>query len=72
MIVISDTTPIISLMKVQRLELLEKMYGKILIPKAVYRELTENPSYAKEAEMIRTLDYLEVVPIPMLRLCVRV
>ena len=38
MIVISDTTPIISLLKANCLELLEKLYGKVLIPKAVYRE----------------------------------
>ena len=50
MIVISDTTPIISLLKVQQLQLLQRLYGTILIPNAVYRELTENPSFAEEAK----------------------
>ncbi len=40
MIVVSDTTPIISLLKAGQLELLEKLYGNVLIPRAVYRELT--------------------------------
>ncbi len=60
MIVISDTTPIISLMKADCLELLQKLYGKVLIPEAVYRELTENPSYAQEAKIIKTIEFLSV------------
>ena len=42
MIVVSDTTPIISLLKAGQLELLRKLYATVLIPTAVYRELTEN------------------------------
>ena len=42
MLVISDTTPIISLAKANRLYLLERIFGKVLIPKAVFEELTEN------------------------------
>jgi predicted nucleic acid-binding protein len=37
MIVISDTTPIISLMKTGRLELLQKLFGVVYIPEAVLR-----------------------------------
>lgn len=37
MIVISDTTPIISLMKISQLELLEKYFGEIQIPNAVIK-----------------------------------
>ncbi len=44
MIVVSDTTPIISLMKAGRLELLHKLFGTVYIPEAVYQELTENKS----------------------------
>ena len=39
MTVISDTTPIISLIKINRLDLLQKLFNEILIPQAVYREL---------------------------------
>lgn len=52
MIIVSDTTPIISLLKAEQLELLQKLYKMVLMPQAVYRELTENPVYRKEAEMI--------------------
>ncbi len=45
MIVVSDTTPLIALMKASQLELLQKLFGKILIPKAVYDELTSNATF---------------------------
>ena len=49
MIVISDTTPIISLLKANKLTLLQKLYGTIWIPTEVYRKLIENPVYTREA-----------------------
>ena len=63
MIVISDTTPIISLLKADQLELLQKLYQTVLVPRAVYRELTENPAYIKEAEIIKNVDFLSVATI---------
>ena len=39
--VVSDTTPILSFIKLDRLDVLEKIYKKIIIPKAVYQELEE-------------------------------
>ena len=45
MIVISDTTPVISLLKAGQIELLEELYETVLVPIAVYKELTENPVY---------------------------
>lgn len=63
MIVISDTTPIISLLKADRIDLLQKLYGIVLIPKAVYRELTENKKISNEAEVIKTLDFLHTITV---------
>lgn len=63
MIVISDTTPILSLLKAGCMGLLEKLYGNVLIPKAVYRELTENPSYSEEAELIKTAEFFSVAAV---------
>ena len=61
MIVISDTTPLISLLKIDRLILLEKMFGTVQIPKGVFAELTENPKYESEAEIIRNSTFIQVV-----------
>ena len=38
MIVVSDTTPLISLLKIGRLDLLEKLFGIVYVPQAVYKE----------------------------------
>ncbi len=63
MIVIADTTPLISLMKINKLVLLTELFGYILIPEAVYHELTKNPSFKNEAEEIKNCKYIHVVCI---------
>ncbi len=60
MIVISDTTPILSLLKAGQLGLLEKMYQTIVIPEAVYNELTGNNSYETEWKAIESCPFLSV------------
>lgn len=60
MIVISDTTPIISLLKAGRLELLEKLYQTVIMPEAVYEELTNNDDYEEERKVIERCPFLAV------------
>ena len=38
MIVVSDSSPLISLARIGRLELLQRLFGKVFIPQAVYAE----------------------------------
>jgi len=45
MIVVSNTTPIISLSSIGKVDLLEQIFGKIIIPKAVYNEIKQKYSY---------------------------
>ena len=52
MIVIPDTAPIISLLKINRLDLLQELFGTVFIPKAVHDELTQNEKYELEAKVI--------------------
>lgn len=42
MIVVSDTTPIFSLLKAGRLGVLETLYQTVMVPEAIYDELTSN------------------------------
>lgn len=56
MIVVSDTTPIISLMKAGQLELLQKLFGVVYIPVAVYRELTENEVFSQEVKWYKSVN----------------
>lgn len=58
MIVVSDTTPIISLMKAGQLELLQKIFGIVYIPEAVYRELTDNEAFSEEVRMVQVCEFL--------------
>lgn len=60
MIVVSDTTPIISLMKAGQLELLQKLFGVVYIPVAVYRELTENEVFSQEEKMVQECEFIYV------------
>lgn len=41
MIIVSNTSPLSSLAKIDRLILLQQIYNKIIIPEAVYYELTD-------------------------------
>ena len=63
MIVVSDTTPIISLMKIKQLELLEKLFGTVKIPVGVFEELTANPLYQEEVEQIKRSSFIEIVSV---------
>jgi hypothetical protein len=44
--VVSNTTPIISLASIGRLDILRMLFGEIIIPQAVYQEIKAKPSYA--------------------------
>lgn len=61
--VVSDTTPLITLLKVQHLDLLEKYFGEVQIPVAVFNELTCDSRFIKEAEQIRNCSFIKVVEI---------
>lgn len=63
MIVIADTTPLISLMKVGHLSLIQQLFGEILIPNAVYKELVSNTKFPDESRQIRESDFIKKVEI---------
>lgn len=60
MIVVSDTTPLISLLKIDRIGLLEKLFGQVLIPQAVFDELTVDERFKLEADLIRQKQFIKV------------
>lgn len=60
MIVISDTTPILALLKANQLNLLNKLYEYVTIPESVYRELIDNPVFEHEKEEIINAPFLKV------------
>lgn len=60
MIVVSDTTPLISLLKIDHIDLLEKLFGQVLIPQAVFDELTTDERFWLEADQIRRKKFVVV------------
>ena len=63
MIVVSDTTPLISLMKADCLRLLSPLFQEVLIPQSVYLELTANPAFTEEASQIKNSTFIRVVTV---------
>ncbi len=63
MIVVSDSTPVITLMKADVLFVLQPLFGEVLIPETVYQELTSNESYSEEAGLIKMSAFIKVVKV---------
>ena len=63
MIVVSDATPLISLMKIGHLDLLQYYFGEVQIPPAVYNELITNTNYQDEANLIKDCPFIHIVKL---------
>ena len=59
MIVVSNTSPIINLAAVGQLDLLRQLYGKVIIPQAVYHEITVIGAGQPGAMEVQTLEWIE-------------
>jgi len=60
MIVISNTSPLINLLAIDQLDLLKKLYGKIIIPQAVYQEITVKGAGQKGSTELEKLNWIEI------------
>jgi len=59
-IVVSNTSPITNLAAINQLHLLQQLYGSIIIPEAVYRELTDLDSPVPGTTEVQTYDWIEM------------
>lgn len=60
--IVSNTTPLISLLKIDKINLLKELFGTVSIPKAVFKELEqgkEKPFY----QDINKTDWIKIVEI---------
>jgi hypothetical protein len=57
--IITNTTPIISLLKIGKLTLLKELYEKVIIPTAVFKEI-ENGKEKSYYQDLSLLDWIEV------------
>ncbi len=60
MIIISDTSPINNLAAINHLHLLHQLYGIVLIPDSVYRELTDPNFPVSGAIEVQTVNWIQV------------
>ncbi|MCK9452273.1 MAG: DUF3368 domain-containing protein [Bacteroidales bacterium] len=60
--IVSNTTPIISLLKLNRLEILQQLYSKIYIPLAVYQEIEAGKEkvYYKDLSEIKWINISQI------------
>lgn len=60
--VISNTTPILSLLKINKLPLLKELYGKIIIPNAVFQEIEtgREKQYYQDLSLLSWIDIMEI------------
>ncbi|MBD2576758.1 DUF3368 domain-containing protein [Oscillatoria sp. FACHB-1406] len=59
MIIVSDTSPLNNLAAIQQLHLLHLLYGIVLIPEAVYRELTDPDFPVAGATEVQTFEWIQ-------------
>ena len=58
--VVVNTTPLIALSHVGQMDILKKLYGEIIIPKAVYRELSVKTESTCKKAVDRSLEWIRV------------
>lgn len=59
MIIVSDTSPINNLAAINQLDLLRQLYDTVVIPQAVYRELTEPDFPVAGATEVQSFDWIQ-------------
>jgi predicted nucleic acid-binding protein len=60
MIIVSNTSPISSLAKIDQLSLLEDIYVRVIIPQAVYNELTDIRAGEKVNNALKNANWIEI------------
>jgi len=60
--VVSNTTPLLSLLKIGKPEILRELYGRVLIPPAVFREIEAGRDKSYYIDLGR-IGWIEIVPV---------
>ncbi len=61
--VVANTTPFIALCHVNQLEILKKLYGQVIIPTAVYKEISAKSDSICKKMVDEALDWIQVETI---------
>jgi predicted nucleic acid-binding protein len=68
MIVVSDTTILSNLLKIGKIELLKDLFGEIILPESVYKEINSLISKRPELEFFKNQDWIQIKSIKNLDL----
>lgn len=60
MIIISDTSPISNLLRIEQLHLLKALYGRLIIPEGVYREISGLEAFGIETSWLLETNWIVV------------
>ena len=63
MIVVSNTTPILSLYKIGKLNLLQSLFGQVTVPMAVYNEIAVTGKSKQGHDELEKVDYILIKEI---------
>ena len=63
MIVVSDSTILIGLAKIGKLQLLQDIFSKIYVPEKVFKEITERGKKKPGSQVISEAGWIETKPI---------
>jgi len=63
MTIVSNTSPISNLAKVGQLNLMQQLYGRIVIPRAVYEELLDKRAGKTVITAVQAAIWLEIQPV---------
>jgi predicted nucleic acid-binding protein len=62
-IIVSDTSPINNLAEINQLHLLHQLYGTVLIPEAVFQELTDPSFPVAGATEVQTFGWIQTLTV---------
>ncbi len=68
MIIVSNTSPITNLSAIGQLHLLQQLYGEIIIPSAVFQELTQWGDSIPGAKEVKASNWIQVNPFTNIHL----
>ncbi len=57
--IISDSSPLVSLSYINKLDLLKELYGQLVIPQAVWNEVVVNGAGEPGAQEVESADWIE-------------
>jgi predicted nucleic acid-binding protein len=59
-VVVSDTSPVSGLYRINHLFVLQRLFGKVILPESVFQELLELRSFGYDLQEVLTAEWIEI------------